>query len=296
MSAKYACITQHRAAFRVALMCRVLAVSPSGYYGACQRRPSAHAARDEQLLVAIRVEHGRSRRRYGAPRIHRELQATGTPVSRKRVARLMRTDGLRGRRPRRFVRTTDSGHAEPVAPNTLAQGFGPTALGGPDRVWASDITYLRTPRGWLYLAVVLDLAARRVVGWHTSTTLGEDLALEALRRALASRGPAAGWCHHSDRGGQYAGRAYRALVRAHGGALSMSRRGHCYDNAVVESFFATLKIELGDAFDWEDERAARRDLFDFIEVWYNRQRRHSTLGYLSPVAYEESLVRQACAA
>lgn len=289
MSAKYACITAHRAEFRITLMCRVLAVSPSGYYDACQRGPSARVVRDEQLLVAIRVEHGRSRRRYGAPRIHHELQAAGTPVSRKRVARLMRADGLRGRRPRSFVRTTDSGHAEPVAPNRVAQAFAPAASGGPDRVWASDITYLRTPWGWVYLAIVLDLATRRVVGWDLGTTLGEALVLGALRQALTSRRPAPGWWHHSDRGSQYAGRAHRALVRAHGGILSMSRRGNCYDNAVVESFFATLKVELGDVFDWPDPRVARRALFEFIEVWYNRQRRHSTLGYLSPAAYEASL-------
>lgn len=296
MSAKYACSTRHRREFPVTLMCRVLAVSPSGYYSARQRVPSAHAARDEQLLVAIRVEHGRSRRRYGAPRIYRELRAAGTPVSRKRVARLMRTDGLRGRRPHRFVCTTDSGHGEPLAPNTLAQGFAPATMGGPDRVWASDIMYLRTRRGWLYLAIVLDLATRRVIGWQTGITLGEELVLEALTQALRGRQPPPGWCHHSDRGSQYAGRAYRALVRGHGGSLSMSRRGNCHDNAVVESFFATLKVELGDAIDWADPAAARRDLFDFIEVWYNRQRRHSTLGYLSPVAYEATLVRQACAA
>jgi transposase InsO family protein len=277
-------------------MCRVLTVSPSGYYAARQRAPSAHAARDEHVRVAIRVAHRQSRQRYGAPRIQQELCAAGLAVSRKRVARLMRADGLRGRRPRRFVRTTDSGHAEPIAPNTLAQEFAPATMGGPDRVWASDITYLRTRRGWLYLAVVLDLATRRVVGWGTSTTLGEALVLEALQRALRDRRPRPGWCQHSDRGSQYAGRAHCALVRAHGGTLSMSRRGNCYDNAVVESFFATLKVELGEEIDWADPQTAQRDLFEFIEVWYNRQRRHSTLGYLSPVAYEETLVRQASAA
>ena len=153
--------------------------------------------------------------------------------------------------------------------------------------------YLRTRQGWLYLAVVLDLATRRVVGWCTGSTLGEELVLDALQRALTSRRPAPGWCQHSDRGSQYAGRAHRDAVTAHGGTLSMSRRGNCYDNAVVESFFATLKVELGEALEWEDAHAAQRDLFEFIEVWYNRQRRHSTLGYVSPVAYEESLVRQA---
>ena len=296
MSAKYACITQHRALFNVTLMCRVLEVTPSGYYAARRRPPSARAQQDEQLRLAIRVVHRQTRQRYGAPRIQAELQATGTPVGRKRVARLMRADGLRGRRPRRFVRTTVSGHAEPIAPNRVAQRFAPRAIGGPDRVWASDITYLRTRAGWLYLAVVLDLATRRVIGWHTGTTLGEELVLIALQQALAGRRPPRGWWHHSDRGSQFASRAYRACVAAHHGTMSMSRRGNCYDNAVVESFFATLKVELGEEVDWEDARAAQRDLFEFIEVWYNRQRRHSTLGYLSPVAYEETLVRQRRAA
>lgn len=296
MSAKYACIGQHVGAFRITLMCRVLGVAPSGYYAARRRRPSARAQQDEQLRLAIRVVHRQSRQRYGAPRILEELQATGTSVSQKRVARLMRADGLRGRRPHRFVRTTDSAHAAPIAPNRLARRFAPAAIGGPDRVWASDITYLPTRQGWLYLAAVLDLGTRRVVGWATAATLGEDLTLRALAQAFATRRPPPGLLHHSDRGSHYASRAYRAQLWAHGGLASMSRRGDCYDNAVVESFFATLKVELVSAVDWSDRRTAQYDLFEFIEVWYNRQRRHSTLGYLSPVAYEETLVRQANAA
>lgn len=296
MSAKYACMRAHVATFPLRLMCRVLEVSRSAYYAAQRRPPNAWVQQDEPVLLAIRVAHRQSRQRYGAPRIRKELQATGMFVSRKRVARLMRTDGLQGQRPKRFVRTTDSGHAEPVAPNLVAQDFAPQTMGGPDRVWASDFTYLRTRRGWVYLAVILDLATRRVVGWSTGTTLGAELALEALDRALVSRRPAPGWWHHSDRGSQFASRAYRARVAAHRGTMSMSRRGNCYDNAVVESFFATLKVELGDDIDWADARDAQRDLFEFIEVWYNRQRRHSSLDYLSPVAYEEALVRQAKAA
>ena len=296
MSAKYACMRQHVATYDVTLMCRVLQVSASGYYAARHRPPSARTLQDEPLRLAIRVVHRQSRRRYGAPRIRQELRANGTRVSQKRVARLMRADGLEGQRPRRFVRTTDSGHAEPVAPNLVARQFDPRRIGGPDRVWASDITYLRTRQGWLYLAVVLDLATRRVIGWCTGTSLGEALVLGALTRALAARCPGRGWRHHSDRGSQYAGRACRALVQAHGGTMSMSRRGNCYDNAVVESFFATLKVELWDALDWEDASAAQRDLFEYIEMWYNRQRRHSTLGYLSPVAYEAEIVRHGSAA
>lgn len=205
----------------MARMCRVLAVSPSAYNAGRLQTPRARAQRDDQLLLAIRVAHRRRRRRHGAPRIQREIQAGGTAVSRKRIARLMRTDGLRGRRPRRFVRTTDSRPTEPIAPNTLAQQFAPALMGGPDQVWASDITYLRTRLGWL------DLATRRVVGWLTGTTLGEELVLGALQQALAGRRPRPRWRHHSNRGSQYAGRAYRARVSARGGTLSMSRRGTC---------------------------------------------------------------------
>lgn len=293
MSAKFACIAAHRTEFRVVLMCRVLGVSPSGFYAAQQRPPSARAVRDEQLLVQIRVAHAKSRRRYGAPRVHYELRVVqGEPVSKKRVARLMKTDGLRGRRPRRFVRTTDSAHGAPIAPNTLARQFAVDTVAACDRVWTGDITYVSTREGWLYLAVVLDLASRRVVGWAVRETLERELAVAALTMALTHRQPAAGVLHHSDRGSQYASAEYRALLSAHGLDASMSRCGDCWDNAVTESFFATFKVELVYEADWATREEARRGIFEFIEVWYNRERRHSALGYLTPQEYEERLQKE----
>lgn len=284
-------MARYRGEFPLGLMCRVLGVSPSGFYAAQHRTPSARTRRDEALRVRIRTVHRQSRRRYGAPRVYEELQAQGERVGKKRVARLMRSDGLRGRRPRRWVPTTDSAHAHPLAPNTLARQFGVATLaetfGGKDRVWGADITYLPTRAGWLYLAVVLDLASRRVIGWCLQATLERELVLAALRRALTERRPAAGVLHHSDRGSQYASDDYRALLAAHQLEASMSRRGDCWDNAVVESFFATLKVELVHAADWQTRDQAAREIFEFIEVWYNRQRRHSSLGYRTPVQYEE---------
>lgn len=251
---------------------------------------------DEQLRVHVRAAHRKSHRRYGAPRVHQELRAQGTRVARKRIARLMREDGLAARRPRRFVRTTDSAHSHPVAPNTLARQFAVAEIGGVDRVWTSDITYVPTQDGWLYLAAVLDLGSRRVVGWAMRETLDEAVVLEALRMALAHRQPRAGLLAHSDRGSQYAGRAYQALLAAHGLTCSMSRTGNCWDNAVAESFFATLEHELLADADFPSRRDARRAIFEFIEVWYNRQRRHSSLGYVSPAEYEQNLKQRQQAA
>lgn len=203
MSAKYACIAAHADAFAITLMGRVLGVSATGYHAAQRRPPSARAQTDEALLVTIRTVHRRSRRRYGAPRVHAELQAAGHRVSRKRVARLMRADGLAARRRRRFVRTTDARHGHPVAANVVARQFAPAAIGAPDRVWASDITYLPTQQGWRYLAVILDLATRAVVGWATASTLGEALVLTAWHQAVAARQPSPGLVVHSDRGSQH---------------------------------------------------------------------------------------------
>ena len=290
MSEKYAVMARHRDSYSVPLMCRTLGVSASGFYAAQarERRPaSARAAADERLRVAVRAAHAKSRRRYGAPRVHRELRAEGTRVAKKRVARLMREDGLVARRPRRVVRTTTSAPAQPIAPNRLARRFAVAAIGGSDRVWAGDITYVPTREGWLYLAVVLDLASRRVVGRATRETLEEVLVLNALRMALGHRRPAAGLLHHSDRGSQYAGGAYQALLAAHGVTGSMGRKGDCWDNAVAESFFATLEHELLADADFPSRQAAGRAIFEFIEIWYNRERRHSSLGYVSPVEYEE---------
>jgi len=293
---RYACIARHVGEFPVRLMCRVLEVSPAGFYAAQRRALSARAKGDQALRLQVRAVHRKSRRRYGAPRVHGELRAQGTRVGKKRVARLMREDGLVGRRPRRRVRTTDSRHGEPIAPNVLERRFAVGAAGGLNRVWVSDITYIPTREGWLFLAVVLDLASRRVVGWAMRETLEAELALAALHLALAGRRPARGLVHHSDRGSQYASGAYRAVLAAHGLLASMSRKGDCWDNAVAESFFATLEAELILGADWATRAEARSAIFEFIEVWYNRERRHSSLGYRSPVQYEAEVLSWARAA
>jgi len=293
---KYACIARHRGEFPVRLMCRVLAVSPAGFYAAQRRWRSARAERDQALRLKVRVVHAQSRRRYGAPRVHAELRAQGERVAKKHVARLMREDGLAGRRPRRWMRTTDSAHAQPVAPNVLARRFGVDQVPGPDRVWVSDLTYIPTREGWVFLAIVLELASRRVVGWAMRETLDAELALAALRMALATRRPAPGLVHHSDRGSQYASADYQALLTAHRVVASMSKRGDCWDNAVAESFFATLETELLLEADWPTREAARQEIFAYIETWYNRERRHSSLGYRSPVAYERDVLAQRHAA
>ena len=288
---KYACIGRHRGEYAVRLMCRALAVSPSGFYTAQQRRPSRHAQEDQRLRLAIRIAHAESERRYGAPKIHAELRAQGVAWGRKRVARLMRHDGLRGTTPRRFRVTTQSCHPQPVAPNQLNRQFSVAVQRERDRVWAADITYLWTAEGWLYLAVVLDVASRRVIGWCADASLDESLTLRALRQALALRRPAIGVMHHSDRGVHYASTAYRALLEQHGLTRSMSRQGNCWDNAVVESFFAVLKNELRSAGVWPTRRLAHAALARYIDQWYNYQRRHATLGYLSPYHYERALAR-----
>jgi transposase InsO family protein len=238
------------------------------------------------LLVRVRAAHRRSRRRYGAPRVHRELVTQGERVGKKRIARLMRAEGLVGRRARRFVRTTQARAGDAVAPNRLARQFAVAQVPGPDRVWVSDITYVPTREGWLFLAIVLDLASRRVVGWALDDTLAAQLALAALEMAWAQRRPAPGLLHHSDRGSQYTSADYQAKLTAHGIEASMSRKGDCWDNAVAESFFATLETELIDEADWATRAEARRAIAEFIEAWYNRERRHSSLGYRSPVEFE----------
>lgn len=284
---RYACIQRHTGGYTVALMCRVLEVSRAGYYAWRRRPPSARTQTNQQLLGVIRAAVQQSRGRYGSPRITRELQAQGHRCSEARIARLMRQAGLHAKRRRRFRVTTDSRHGEPIAPNRLQRQFGITAIPGRDRIWASDITYVPTQEGWLYLAVVLDLASRRVIGWAMRHTLERGLPLDALRMALAQRRPAPGVLHHSDRGSQYACGEYQALLTAHGLTCSMSRKGDCFDNAVVESFFATLKSELADDMPWTTRDEARSALFEYLESWYNRERRHSSLGYRSPVQYEQ---------
>jgi putative transposase len=289
---KYACIARHQGgAYPVRLMCRVLEVSPSGFYVWRTRAPSARAIANERLLLNVRLAYQQSDGDYGAPRVQHALQQQGLQVGKNRVARLMRRDGLRGRtRAKRRPRTTDSRHHAPVAPNVLARQFAVNGLRAINRVWASDITYVPTREGTLFLAVVLDLASRRVVGWAMHPTLDLELALGAVRMALWSRRPGPGLLHHSDRGTQYAASEYRALLAAHGIEASMSRKGNCWDNAVVESFFATLELELIVKHEWRTRDEARRAIFRYIEGWYNRVRLHSTLGYRSPVQYEQEVL------
>jgi transposase InsO family protein len=281
-------------------MCRVLELSPAAYYGAvaAARRPvlSARAQADACLLFHIRLSYRESHKSYGAPRVQRDLRDAGFAVGTKRVARLMRADGLVARVRRCHGHTTDSAHAHPIAPNLLDRQFGlPDANGvrAVNRVWVSDITYVPTREGWLYLAAVLDLGSRRVIGWAMRETLEAELALSALEMAIDARRPQPGVIHHSDRGVQYACGAYREMLATHGFRASMSRKGDCWDNAVAESFFATLEWELLMQNDWQTRNEARHAIFDYIERWYNPKRRHSTLDYVSPAQYEEQLERVA---
>lgn len=235
-------------------------------------------------MKQIETIHRQSHGTYGSPRVWRELLARNKRVGRCRVERLMRSAGIRGVRPRPYRVTTDSRHALPIAPNRLLERPDPTRV---DEVWAGDITYLRTAEGWLYLSVVLDLYSRRVIGWSVSKGLERQLPEASLMMALRRRGMAHGCVHHSDRGSQYASRSYQRLAQTHGLDLSMSRKGNCWDNAAVESFFATLKKELVYRSRWRTRREARKDLYDYIEVFYNRYRLHSSLGYRSPVVFEQ---------
>ncbi len=270
-------------------MCHVLGVSRSGFYAARQRGLRQHERADQRLRVEIRAIHWASKRRYGSPRVHEELKAQGIRCGRKRVARLMREEGLQAKRRKRFRATTNSAHAYPVADNLLARRFAVEKIEATDRVWIGDITYVPTREGWLYLAVVLDLASRRVVGWAMKTTLEASLATDALTMALWRRRPNSELLHHSDRGVQYAAGEYQALLAEQGITCSMSRKGNCWDNAVAESFFATLEWELINESDWHTHQEAKGALFEYLEVWYNQKRRHSTLGYKSPAEYEAQL-------
>jgi putative transposase len=276
-------LDDHQQQFPITLMCRVLDVSRSGYYAWRKREPSARKMADQVLLALIRLHHKKSRGAYGSPRIHQAIQKEGIRCGRKRVARLMREASLRARQKRSHKVTTQSNHYLPVAPNLLDQAF--TAK-RPDTIWLSDITYLATAEGWLYLAVVLDLYSRLIVGWSMQPSLARQLPLAALQMALQQRRPEAGWLHHSDRGSQYASADYQQLLADHGARVSMSRRGNCYDSAPVESFFSTLKSECVQNVVFQTREQAKAALFDYIELFYNRQRLHSSLGYLSPTEYE----------
>ena len=280
---RFAFIVAEKAAFPVRLLCRTLQVSRAGFYAWHTRPPAPRTRADERLGLEIAAIHAESRQRYGSPRVHAELADRGCRTSRKRVARLMRGRGLAARRRRRFRVTTHSRHPFPIAPNVLARQF---ERAGPDQAWVTDITYIPTGEGWLYLAVIVDLCSRYAVGWAMSERVTDDLTLAALGMALARRRPAAGLVHHSDRGSQYASGDYQRVLAQHGIVCSMSRRGDCWDNAVAESFFATVKVELVHDAEWAARAAARTELFDYLELFYNGQRRHSALGYLSPRAFE----------
>lgn len=283
---RFAAIKAEKAHYPVALMCRVLEVSRAGYYASRCRPESRRSTSDRQLAAKVQKVYEASRGNYGSPRVYVELREAGEPVGRHRVARLMRQQGLRARKKRRFRVTTDSNHQRPIAPNVVARNFQVEAL---DRAWAGDITYLATAEGWLYLAVLLDLCSKRVVGWAMSEELDTRIALAALRMALEQRQPGPGLVHHTDRGVQYASEAYTAALAANGLVPSMSRRGNCWDNAPAESFFSTLKTELVRDRVFPSRALARTEVFEYVEVFYNRTRRHSSIGQVSPADFEKML-------
>lgn len=280
---RFAFIDAEKAHHSVRTMCRVLKVSPSGYYASLRRGPSKRKRKDAMLKVHITAIHQESDGTYGSPRVHGQLRHD-FEVGRDRVARLMRELQLCGTPKRRFRSTTDSAHDAPVAPNLLQRDF---EAEHPNQRWATDITYVWTSQSWMYLAVVMDLFSRRVVGWAMKPHLRTDLALDALRMALGRRMPEPGLLHHSDRGVQYAAHAYQNVLHQHGIVCSMSRKGDCWDNAVVESFFSRIKTELLHRQSWPTGRAAKDAVARYIEGWYNPHRLHSSLGYLSPNQFEQ---------
>jgi putative transposase len=290
---RFGFIRTEKATYPVRLLCRTLQVSSSGFYAWCRRGVSLKAQEDASLKVEIRAAHAASGKTYGSPRIHEDLKANGQHVGRKRVARLMQEEGIEGQRKRRFRVTTDSRHSHPIAANHLNRNFTASA---PNKVWVTDITYIWTREGWMYLAAILDLFSRRVVGWSMDSRIDQTLALDALRMALRTRRPEPGLLHHSDRGIQYAAGDYQKLLREHGIVCSMSRKGDCWDNAVAESFFSTLKAELVHRTGYVSRSQIRASVFEYIEAFYNGRRRHSALGYVSPVEHEAAASRHAHAA
>jgi putative transposase len=282
---RYDFVERHRGRWPVRLMCRVLRVSPGGYYDWRGRPRSERAQRRAALVVAIKAVHGEVKARYGSPRIHAELVARGEPCCVNTVARLMRREGIAAKTKRKFRVTTDSNHDRPVAENVLNREFEPEA---PNQAWTADITYVATGEGWLYLAAVEDLHSRRIVGWSMGSRIDSRLVVDALEMALAGRRPGAGLVAHSDRGSQYASEHYQGLLGRHGITCSMSRVAQCWDNAPVESFFATLKRELVHSEQYTTREQAQASIFEYIEAFYNRVRRHSSLGYGSPAEFERT--------
>jgi transposase InsO family protein len=283
---KFAFIHVEKASYPTVVLCSVLEISRSGYYAWWRRSPSARTQQDAQLGVEIAATHKRSRSTYGSPRVHRDLRARGIRVGKKRVERLMRQAGIVAKRRRRFRKTTDSNHPDPIAPNVLQRQF---TVDLPNTAWVTDVTCIWTLEGWLYLAAILDLCSRRVVGWATSANNDRELALEALRVAVAARRPAAGLLHHSDRGSPYASDDYREALDQAQMVPSMSRKGDCWDNAVAESFFGTLKGELTDHETYVTMAAAVASIGDYIDGFYNIERRHSALDYINPIEFELKL-------
>ena len=281
---RFVFIDAEKALYPLRILCRVLEVSRSGYYAWRTRKPSARALEDEQLRPKVVEAFATGRGTYGSPRVRDELVDQGFAIGRKRVARLMREMGLRGVCPRKFRVTTDSDHDYPIAKNLLDRNF---EASKPNEKWTTDITYVWTGEGWLYLAVVMDLYSRRIVGWSAADHMQTSLCLEALRKALALRTDVRGLLHHSDRGVQYASGGYRDALDAVGIECSMSRRANCWDNAVGESFFGTLKNELIYRRPWLTREEARDAIAEYIEIFYNRIRRHSTIGGVSPAKFEE---------
>lgn len=283
---KFAFIAEHLGTMPADVVCGVLDVSRSGYYAWLERPESSRSRRRAELAVKISTVHAENRGVYGSPRIFKALRSEGHAVSENTVAKVMRSEGLRGKVKRKYVPcTTDSAHAQPIAPNVLDRQFNADK---PNRKWAGDITYIPTDEGWLYLAGVIDLHSRRIVGWSMADHMQTDLVADALSMALARRQPAAGLLHHSDRGVQYASDAYQKMLSDNGIEVSMSGKGDCWDNAVMESFWATLKTELVHHERYATREQARRSIFEYIEVFYNRKRLHSSLGYVSPETFEAS--------
>lgn len=284
---KYAFIRSQRNRHRLRHLCQVLGVSVSGYYAWCDRPLSRRARDNQRLKTRIRCFYQASRGIYGSPRIHRDLLDSGEHVSRQRVARLMRSEGIQSRVARKFVMTTDSKNTHAPAPDRLRRQF---ISRHPNQAWVSDTTFIRTRQGWLYLAVVLDLYSRQVIGWAMGDKNNADIVVNALTMAVWRRGDKRGVVVHSDRGSTYASSRYCQLLDRHQLVASMSRKGDCYDNAVAESFFGSLKNEWVDHDDYRSKEQAKSSLFEYIEIFYNRQRRHSYLGYVSPVEYERGAV------
>lgn len=284
---KHQFITENQAAYSVIALCRALRISRCGYYAAKTRPASRRARTNADLLQHIRRIHAQSRENYGTVKTLNALRTEGIACGLKRVRRLRYLHGIEAKRRRRFKQAYAARHSEPPAPNLLNRDFTASA---PDRVWATDITFVPTREGWLYVAVVIDLFSRRVVGWAMHQRINLSLVVDALTMAIQQRRPLPGLVHHSDQGQLYLATAYRRLLTAHGMVQSMSKKGDCYDNAVVESFFSNLKNELTWHRSFETRDAARSAIFDYIEFFYNRQRLHETLDYVSPVRYEESRV------